>query len=36
MTNRWAIGIAGMIVMICLGTVYSWSIFVQPLRASFG
>jgi len=35
-TNRWAIGIAGMIVMICLGTVYSWSIFVQPLRASFG
>src|SRR5215467_794926 len=25
-----------MVVMICLGTVYSWSIFVQPLRASFG
>lgn len=36
MTNRWAIAIAGMIVMICLGTVYSWSIFTQPLRASFG
>ncbi|MBV8171903.1 MAG: OFA family MFS transporter [Candidatus Eremiobacteraeota bacterium] len=25
-----------MIVMICIGTVYSWSIFTQPLRASFG
>ncbi|MGH7708973.1 MAG: OFA family MFS transporter [Vulcanimicrobiaceae bacterium] len=34
--NRWAIAISGVIVMICLGTVYSWSIFTQPLLASFG
>ncbi len=34
--NRWAIAVAGTIAMICLGTVYSWSIFTQPLIASFG
>lgn len=28
--------VAGMIVMICLGTVYSWSLFTRPLQASFG
>ena len=26
----------GILVMICLGTVYSWSVFTQPLIASFG
>jgi MFS family permease len=36
MQNRWAIAVAGTITMICLGTVYSWSIFTQPLIASFG
>jgi OFA family oxalate/formate antiporter-like MFS transporter len=35
-TNRWAIAVAGTIAMICLGTVYSWSLFTQPLRAAFG
>lgn len=35
-TNRWAIAIAGTIAMICLGTVYSWSLFTQPLIAAFG
>jgi MFS transporter, OFA family, oxalate/formate antiporter len=35
-TNRWFIAIAGTISMICLGTVYSWSLFTQPLIASFG
>ena len=34
--NRWAIALAGTIAMICLGTVYSWSIYTQPLIASFG
>jgi OFA family oxalate/formate antiporter-like MFS transporter len=34
--NRWAIAAAGTITMICLGTVYSWSVFTQPLIASFG
>jgi len=34
--NRWAIATAGVIVMMCLGTVYSWSLFTQPLIASFG
>jgi MFS family permease len=32
--NRWLIAIAGTIVMICLGTVYSWSIFTRPLIAT--
>jgi OFA family oxalate/formate antiporter-like MFS transporter len=35
-TNRWAIAVAGTVTMICLGTVYSWSIFTQPLIATFG
>lgn len=34
--NRWLIAIAGVIVMICAGTVYSWSLFTQPLLAGFG
>ncbi|HTP51157.1 MAG TPA: OFA family MFS transporter [Anaeromyxobacteraceae bacterium] len=36
MRNRWLVAAAGTISMICLGTVYSWSIFTQPLVASFG
>ncbi len=36
MRNRWLIAVAGTVSMICLGTVYSWSIFTQPLIASFG
>ncbi len=35
-TNRWAIAVAATIAMICLGTVYSWSLFTQPLIAAFG
>ncbi len=35
-TNRWAIGVAGTVAMMCLGTVYSWSLFTQPLIAAFG
>jgi MFS family permease len=35
-TNRWLIAAAGTVLMACLGTVYSWSLFTQPLIASFG
>ena len=35
-TNRWAVAAAGTVAMICLGTVYSWSLFTQPLIAAFG
>ena len=34
--NRWLVGIAGLLVMTILGTVYSWSLFTQPLIAGFG
>jgi MFS transporter, OFA family, oxalate/formate antiporter len=34
--NRWAIAAAGTVLMACLGTVYSWSLFTQPLVAAFG
>ena len=34
--NRWIIALAGTVAMACLGTVYSWSLFTQPLIASFG
>jgi MFS family permease len=36
MTNRWLIALAGTVLMACLGTVYSWSLFTQPLIAAFG
>jgi MFS family permease len=34
--NRWLVAIAGTVAMACLGTVYSWSLFTQPLIAAFG
>ena len=34
--NRWVIAVAGTVAMACLGTVYSWSLFTQPLVAAFG
>ncbi|HEY4442183.1 MAG TPA: OFA family MFS transporter [Candidatus Elarobacter sp.] len=33
--NRWVIAGAGTMMMMCLGTVYSWSLFARPLIASF-
>ncbi len=33
--NRWLIASAGIVVMLCLGTVYSWSLFSRPLAAGF-
>jgi OFA family oxalate/formate antiporter-like MFS transporter len=35
-SNRWLIAGAGTAAMACLGTVYSWSLFTQPLIAAFG
>lgn len=35
MKNRWAVAAACTITMVCLGTVYSWSLFTQPLIAGF-
>jgi OFA family oxalate/formate antiporter-like MFS transporter len=34
--NRWIIALAGMVVMMTLGAIYSWSLFSQPLIAAFG
>ncbi|HET9596063.1 MAG TPA: OFA family MFS transporter [Anaeromyxobacteraceae bacterium] len=34
--NRWLVALAGTVAMACLGTVYSWSVFTQPLIAAFG
>ena len=34
--QRWLIAGAGLLVMMTLGTIYSWSLFTQPLIASFG
>ncbi len=31
--NRWVIAIAAVIMQICLGAVYGWSVFVKPLIA---
>jgi OFA family oxalate/formate antiporter-like MFS transporter len=33
--NRWSIALSGVLVMLCLGTVYSWSIFTNSLIAGF-
>lgn len=33
--NRWMVATAGVIVMICIGTIYSWSIFTRPLIAIY-
>lgn len=35
-SNRWVVAAAGMTVMMTLGTIYSWSLFAQPLAAAFG
>ncbi|HEY6098538.1 MAG TPA: MFS transporter, partial [Anaeromyxobacter sp.] len=35
-TSRWFVAVAGTVLMACLGTVYSWSLFTQPLVAAYG
>jgi len=33
--GRWALVVAGLVINLCLGSVYSWSVFVQPLTDYF-
>jgi MFS transporter, OFA family, oxalate/formate antiporter len=33
--NRWGIVVAGSIVMLLIGTIYSWAIFTEPLLVAF-
>ena len=32
--NRWIIAVAAVVMQICLGSTYAWSVFVKPLTAS--
>jgi len=34
--NRWVIAVAAVIMQICLGAVYGWSVFVRPLMSAEG
>jgi OFA family oxalate/formate antiporter-like MFS transporter len=33
-TNRWLIAAAGILLQMCLGTVYGWSVFTKPLEVA--
>jgi OFA family oxalate/formate antiporter-like MFS transporter len=35
-SNRWVIAIAGTVVMVTIGCLYSWGIFTQPLSVAYG
>ncbi|HEX4597652.1 MAG TPA: OFA family MFS transporter [Burkholderiaceae bacterium] len=34
--DRWTVALAGMLLMMSLGTIYSWSLYTQPLICCFG
>ncbi len=34
--NRWLILVAAVIINLCIGTLYAWSVFAKPLGALFG
>ncbi len=34
--SRWLVAVGGVALMACLGTVYAWSVYTQPLQAAFG
>jgi MFS family permease len=34
--DRWLVALGGALLMACLGTVYAWSVFTQPLQAALG
>lgn len=34
-TGRWAFVFAGMLMNVCLGTVYAWSVFIPPVKELF-
>jgi len=33
--SRWLVALGGVALMACLGTVYAWSVYTQPLQAAF-
>jgi MFS transporter, OFA family, oxalate/formate antiporter len=33
--NRWLIAVAGAVLMLTIGTIYSWAVFTQPLLVAF-
>ena len=33
--NRWLVVVGALIIQICLGAIYSWSVFVNPLKEDF-
>lgn len=35
-TSRWNIAVAAIVMQVCLGTVYAWSVFKKPLMAAHG
>ena len=35
-SKRWFLAIAGVVIMLILGTVYAWSVFVKPIVAAQG
>ncbi len=35
-TSRWIVALGGILVQLCLGAIYAWSVFVNPLIAGFG
>jgi OFA family oxalate/formate antiporter-like MFS transporter len=34
--TRWIVALGGVALMACLGTVYAWSVYTQPLQAALG
>lgn len=34
--NRWLVAVAGVVIQLCLGTIYGWSVFTKPLMTQFG
>ncbi len=34
--NRWIVVAGALIIQLCLGAIYSWSVFVNPLKEGFG
>jgi len=36
MNRRWVILGAAMLIQLCLGTLYTWSVFVNPLKIAYG
>ncbi|MFH1126063.1 MAG: OFA family MFS transporter [Candidatus Altiarchaeota archaeon] len=33
--NRWIVVLGALLIQVCLGAIYSWSIFVEPLKKAF-